>query len=75
MTTAPLPIDATRAELEEAARHDLSRLVTQIQRVIVGQQPVIWDVVTCLLANGHGLLEGVPGLGQDATGSRVGAIR
>ena len=35
-----------------------------MQRVVVGQDDVIRGVVTCLLAGGHGLLEGVPGLGK-----------
>jgi len=43
---------------------DLKRLVDEVQRVIVGQDRVIVGVVTCLLAGGHGLLEGVPGLGK-----------
>ncbi len=52
-------------ELKAAAfQQDVARLRVQIQRVIVGQQEVIDGVITCLLAGGHGLLEGVPGLGK-----------
>ncbi|MCX4240101.1 AAA family ATPase [Paraliomyxa miuraensis] len=47
-----------------ALQQDLQRLVAEVQRVIVGQDRVIEGVVTCLLAGGHGLLEGVPGLGK-----------
>jgi len=32
--------------------------------VIVGHEPVIHQTLTCLLAGGHALLEGVPGLGK-----------
>ncbi|MEZ4454058.1 MAG: MoxR family ATPase [Nannocystaceae bacterium] len=35
-----------------------------IQEVIVGQDEIIRGVIICLLAGGHGLLEGVPGLGK-----------
>ncbi|MCB9394068.1 MAG: AAA family ATPase [Acidimicrobiaceae bacterium] len=37
---------------------------TEIGRVIVGQHDVVRAVLTCLLAEGHALLEGVPGLGK-----------
>jgi len=36
----------------------------QIARVIVDNQEVVDGVVTCLLARGHGLLEGIPGVGK-----------
>src|SRR5687768_5733214 len=42
----------------------LNRVRQEISRIIVGQQDVIDGVLTCLLAGGHVLLEGVPGLGK-----------
>src|SRR5512143_1446097 len=36
----------------------------EIAKVIVGQEDVVEGVLTCLLASGHVLLEGVPGLGK-----------
>jgi len=48
----------------EALQRDLAALTEQIGKVIVGQDNVISGVITCLLAGGHGLLEGVPGLGK-----------
>jgi MoxR-like ATPase len=36
----------------------------QIRRVIVGQHELVRDVLACLFAEGHVLLEGVPGLGK-----------
>ena len=36
----------------------------QIGRVIVGQRELVRQVLTCLLCEGHALLEGVPGLGK-----------
>ncbi|MBX7084244.1 MAG: MoxR family ATPase [Nannocystaceae bacterium] len=53
----------THQELQ-AMHADLAELTAQVQRVIVGQDRVIRSVLTCLLAGGHGLLEGVPGLGK-----------
>jgi MoxR-like ATPase len=36
----------------------------EVGKVIVGQRPIVDGVLTCLLAGGHALLEGVPGLGK-----------
>src|SRR5205809_7777113 len=43
---------------------DFQRVKSEIGKVIVGNEPIIDGVLTCLLANGHALLEGVPGLGK-----------
>ena len=42
----------------------LERVRAEIGKVIVGQQDVVDGVLICLLAGGHVLLEGVPGLGK-----------
>src|SRR5207245_1232254 len=39
-------------------------LTAQLRRLIVGQEGLLRDTVTTLLAGGHVLLEGVPGLGK-----------
>lgn len=41
-----------------------TRLDTEIGRVIIGQQQVRKEVLICLLAGGHCLLRGVPGLAK-----------
>lgn len=43
---------------------DFENIRTQISSVIVGQENVIDDVLTCLICGGHVLLEGLPGLGK-----------
>ncbi len=63
MPHAPTPAPTAQAELA-ALQTDLARLTDEIQHVVVGQDHVIRSVLTCLLAGGHGLLEGVPGLGK-----------
>ncbi len=40
------------------------RIKDEVQKRIVGQDEIIEGVLFCLLANGHALLEGVPGLGK-----------
>jgi len=47
-----------------AFSRDVARLRAEIGKVIVGQQEVVDGVLICVLAGGHGLLEGVPGLGK-----------
>lgn len=48
----------------ERAESELARVREEIGRVIVGQTEVIEGVLICLIAGGHVLLEGVPGLGK-----------
>jgi MoxR-like ATPase len=47
-----------------AFRSDVDRLLGEIGRRLVGQAEVAGAVVSALLAGGHVLLEGVPGLGK-----------
>jgi len=42
----------------------MDRLRNEVGKVLVGQREVIDGVLTCLVADGHVLLEGVPGLGK-----------
>jgi MoxR-like ATPase len=48
----------------EGFRRDVGRLEQEIAKVIVGHQALVEGVVTALLAGGHALIEGVPGLGK-----------
>jgi MoxR-like ATPase len=54
---------AGRLSFEETAAL-VARLDQEIARVIVGQRRVLREVLVCLLAGGHGLLRGVPGLAK-----------
>lgn len=58
-STAPNPaLQRQRAsQLAQALR-------TELQKALIGQGAVIDDVLTALLAGGHVLVEGVPGLGK-----------
>lgn len=46
------------------AQADIHNLIYQIQQAVIGQQSIIEKLVICMLAGGHILLEGVPGLGK-----------
>jgi MoxR-like ATPase len=48
----------------ELAINRLNQVRQEIAKIIVGQQDVVDGVLICLLASGHVLLEGVPGLGK-----------
>ncbi|MGE0877689.1 MAG: AAA family ATPase [Acidimicrobiia bacterium] len=52
----------SQTETREAAL--LEQALFQVKRVIVGQNRAIERMLVCLLANGHCLLEGVPGLAK-----------
>ena len=48
----------------EQCAETIAAVEAEIGRVIVGQRPLVQEVLRCLLAEGHILLEGVPGLGK-----------
>ena len=50
-----------------AAHDDLENALFEIKRVIVGQEAMLERVLVALLAGGHVLLEGVPGLAKTLT--------
>src|SRR5688572_10191839 len=47
-----------------AAGHRAAAVVTGLRQVVIGKEAVIDEVVAALLARGHVLLEGLPGLGK-----------
>ena len=47
-----------------AAQAKVGRLVTELRRIILGKEQAIDEIVSALLARGHVLLEGLPGLGK-----------
>src|SRR6478672_3923702 len=55
--------DDVRAEVD-AFRKSIATLKDEIGKTIVGNETVVDGVLMCLLAGGHALLEGVPGLGK-----------
>src|SRR5690349_24965007 len=42
----------------------IARVIEELRKVILGKEQAIDEVVTALLARGHVLLEGLPGLGK-----------
>ena len=57
--------DWKKLEEEIAQKHSIvSRCVDEVAKVIIGQKPMIEGMLMGLLASGHVLLEGVPGLAK-----------
>jgi MoxR-like ATPase len=54
--SAAAPVDALRDSLSDLRR--------EVGRRIIGRERVVEEALLCLLAGGHGLLEGVPGLAK-----------
>ena len=61
-------------ETLEIATSRLDQVRQEIGKVIVGQQDVVDGVLICLLAGGHVLLEGVPGLGKTTLLRTLGRV-
>ena len=56
--------DASSERQIDNFQQQFRRVHAEIARVIVGNEDVIEGIVTCLLARGHGLIEGIPGTGK-----------
>ena len=54
-------------ETQVDPRDGLEEALYEIKRVIVGQDPMLERLLVALLAGGHVLLEGVPGLAKTLT--------
>ncbi len=58
----------------EAFRTDFFAAEEEIGKMIVGMGEVVRGVLTCMFADGHALLEGVPGLGKTLLVRTVGDV-
>src|SRR3712207_3734716 len=72
MTTPPPRLHAVDGP--EAARDALEDALFEVKRVIVGQDAMLERVLVALLAGGHVLLEGVPGLAKTLTVKTVADV-
>jgi len=65
--------DPTPLEQDEVARK-LEEALFEIRRVIAGQEAMLERVLVCLIAGGHVLIEGVPGLAKTLTIKTAAAV-
>ena len=68
MTTSPPRTPTTDPETAAA---DISRLVDNVERAIQGKRDVIESVVVGVIAQGHLLVEDVPGVGKTSLAKAV----
>ncbi len=67
-----MELSATERQAIDGLLAVAGRLEAEVGRVIVGQKNVVRSVLISLVAGGHVLLEGVPGLGKTALVRAVG---
>jgi MoxR-like ATPase len=81
-TAAPRPVAGPRREIEdgdlplslEGFAEAATRMEAELGKLIVGQIEVVRDTLVALLAGGHVLLEGVPGLGKTSLVRALGQV-
>ncbi len=64
VTPPPAPTAAPQVSQRQRASQMLQALRNELQKAVIGQTAVVDDVLTALIAGGHVLVEGVPGLGK-----------
>ncbi|MBR57973.1 MAG: AAA family ATPase [Myxococcales bacterium] len=69
----PKVTSAVEKQVESVAA-DIGRVRAEIQRFVVGQEDVVEGCLIALLAGGHVLLEGVPGLGKTELVKALGRV-
>jgi MoxR-like ATPase len=71
-SVVPMIESLTAAQVEESAAL-LERALFEVKKVIVGQDRMVERLLVCLLARGHCLLEGVPGLAKTLAAETLAA--
>ncbi|MCB0959707.1 MAG: AAA family ATPase [Acidimicrobiales bacterium] len=65
------PISAAESA---AAAERLEQTLFEVKKIIVGQDRVVERLLVCLLARGHALLEGVPGLAKTLAAETIARV-
>lgn len=73
-STAPNPDSSALTEKIQQDSLLLDRVLTEMDRVIVGQRAMLERILIGFLCGGHILLEGVPGLARTLTVSSLARI-
>src|SRR5947209_3390157 len=62
--STPAPLSQGDVAAIDLLRASYSKMRAELAKVIIGQDLVIEQLLICILARGHGLLMGVPGLAK-----------
>jgi MoxR-like ATPase len=78
LSVAASTIDRAAEDLAESFDPDAFRATAvaierEVEKAIIGQREAVRGVLICLVAGGHALLEGVPGLGKTSVARAFGA--
>ena len=73
-TPTPMPTDAGTSTIRADSAALLEDALFQVKRVVVGQDRLVERVMVCLLAGGHVLIEGFPGLAKTLTVSTMANV-
>ena len=74
MTSESTTADRARQEQTEKFAETFARTCAEIHRVIVGHEEAVRDTMVAMLAGGHVLLEGLPGLGKTLLVRTLGGV-
>ncbi|MCB0976678.1 MAG: MoxR family ATPase [Acidimicrobiales bacterium] len=66
-------ISPNQAAVTQAAER-LEQTIFEVKKIIVGQDRVVERLLVCLLAKGHALLEGVPGLAKTLAAETIAVV-
>jgi MoxR-like ATPase len=64
----------TTDEKADSIRKNFDLITNELSKIIVGQTTLIQQILICLLCGGHGLIEGVPGLGKTLIVKSLGQV-
>ena len=72
----PGPAPATNADLAlvEQMRANMNAIRQEVAKVIIGQQDVLNQVLICMIAGGHALLIGLPGMAKTLMVSTIAKV-
>ncbi len=73
-TAAPVQLEKAVTEAAERTLEQIGRARAAISTVIFGQEDVVEEALVTLLAGGHGLLVGVPGLAKTKLVETLGKV-
>src|SRR5205809_8065014 len=60
----PMPMDVKKMEVKHPSAAKMAQVLFEVKKMIIGQDHLLERLLVALLARGHILVEGVPGLAK-----------
>ena len=67
-------MDAVEVEKHQGHKEKIQQVISEVGKVVVGQEYMVHRLLVGLFTNGHILLEGVPGLAKTLTISTLAQV-